>query len=457
MRSAALCLLLVCCSFCVASCGSSAIPFSGPLPVAAKPSLWAGAWGIAMTNAVADADNAGSNEESFRFLVTPTIGGLQERVRFSNVYGLTAVTLGAAHLSVGEDGSRAVDPTHDVALSFSGQPGVTIAPGQVVVSDPVALTFSFGQTLAISAYLKGGFGPVSKHPSLFITNYRSGAGSGDKTADTTGASYTKTLGDWLLINGIDVYGPYQGTLALFGSSTTDGTHSNYSSTMVYPTPNVPLPGQHTNRLSDWLARRLNAAGYQIGVVNEGIGGDTVTDDITNQTNHVKNANQRIAQDVLSLPNLLGMVTYFGSIDIRSPDCKSAPAIEAATEQMIATAAAAKAPVILATIPPSAFCTNPQEANYGPYPSPAAPYAGAITPGPANGGEIQRLALNAWIRQTGANLPGVVGIADFDKALADPARPNFLLAPYNSGDNYHPTGLGYQAESGVIPLSVLPKP
>ncbi len=457
MRSAALCLLLVCCSFCLASCGSSAIPFSGPLPVAAKPSLWAGAWGIAMTNAVADADNAGSNEESFRFLVTPTIGGVQERVRFSNVYGLTAVTLGAAHLAVGEDGSSAVDPTHDVALSFSGQPGVTIAPGQVVVSDPVALTFSFGQTLAISAYLKGGFGPVSKHPSLFITNYRSGAGSGDKTADTTGASYTKTLGDWLLINGIDVYGPYQGTLALFGSSTTDGTHSNYSSTMIYPTPNVPLPGQHTNRLSDWLARRLNAAGYQIGIVNEGVSGDTVTDDITNQTNHVKNANQRIAQDVLSLPNLLGMVTYFGSIDIRSPDCKSAPAIEAATEQMIATAAAAKAPVIIATIPPSAFCTNPQEANYGPYPSPAAPYAGAVTPGPANGGEIQRVALNAWIRQTGAALPGVVGIADFDKALADPARPNFLLAPYNSGDNYHPTGLGYEMESGVIPLSVLPKP
>lgn len=456
MRSAAFCLFLLYCSLGMVGCGSSVVPLSSPSTAAAKPSIWIGAWGIAMTNATSDAENAGSHEETFRFLVTPTIGGSEERVRFSNVYGLTSVSLGAAHLSIGQEGSSAVDPTHDVALSFAGQPGVTIAPGQVVVSDPVALSFSFGQTLAISAYLKGDFGPVSKHPSLFITNYRSGTGSGDKTADTTGASYTGRLDDWLLVNGIDVYGPYQGTLALFGSSTTDGTHSNYSSTMVYPTPNVPVPGQHTDRLSDWLARRLNAAGYQIGVVNEGVAGDTVTDDVTNQINHVKNANQRIAQDVLSLPNLLGVVTYFGSIDIRSPDCRSAPAIEAATEQMIASAAAAKVPVILATIPPSAFCTNPAEANYGPYPNAANPYAGALTPGPANGGEIQRLAFNTWIRQSGANLQGVAGIADFDQALADPARPDFLLAPYNSGDNYHPTGLGYQIESGVIPLSSLLK-
>ncbi len=455
MRISAFCIPFVCGLLCLAGCSNSAIPSSATAAV--KPSIWVGSWGDAMTNAAVDADNGGGNEESFRFLVTPTIGGTEERVRFSNVYGLTPVTLGAARLSIGQDGSSAVDPTHDVALAFSGQPGVTIAPGQVVVSDPVSLSFSFGQTLAISAYLKGTFGPVSKHNSLFIQNYRSGAGSGNKTADATGATFTGTLGDWLLINGVDVYGPYQGTLALFGSSTTDGTHSDYSATMIYPNANVPVPGQHTDRLSDWLARRLNAAGYQIGVVNEGVGGDTVTDDITNQLNHVENANQRIAQDVLSLPNLLGMVTYFGSIDIRSPDCKSAPAIEAATEQMIATAAAAKAPVILATIPPSAFCMNPTQANYGPVPSPSDPYAGAITPGPANGGEIQRMAFNAWLRQTGANLPGVIGIADFDQALADPARPDFLLAPYNSGDNYHPTGMGYQVESGAIPLSSFPKP
>ncbi len=410
-----------------------------------------------MTNAAPSSENAGSTEESFRFLITPTIGGVQERVRLSNVYGTTPVTVGAAHLSIGQDGSPAIDPTHDATLTFSGQPGTTLSPGQVLTSDPVKLTFSYGQTLAISLYLKGSFGPVSRHSSLFITNYHTATGAGDRTVDTAGTSYTGAMTDWLLINGVDVYGPYQGTLALFGSSTTDGFHSNYSSTAIYPALNAPVAGQHTERLSDWIARRLNAAGYRIGVVNDGVPGDTVTDDVTNKQNDVENANQRIAQDVLTLPNLIGIVSYFGSIDLRSSDCMSAPAIEAATEQLVAKAAAAKVPLVLATLPPSAFCTNPAEPNDGPSPSPAAPYAGGANPGPENGAEIQRAAFNAWVRHIGAQLPGVAALADFDQVLADPARPDFMLPLYNSGDNYHPNGAGYKAEAAAIPLSILPWP
>ena len=222
------------------------------------------------------------------------------------------------------------------------------------------------------------------------------------TADATGKSFgASTLQNWLLVNGVDVYGDYQGTVVLFGSSTTDGYHSNYSSDQVYPVPNAPVDGQHTSRLSDWLAKRLNAAGYRLGVLNEGVPGDTVTVDSTNISNDIRNANDRIAQDVLAQPNVVAMVTYFGSIDIRSPDCKSAPAIEAATETMVATAAAAGIRVLLATIPPSAFCTNPSQANYGPVPTPANPYAGGAGPGsgsaPENGGEVQRTTLNAWLR------------------------------------------------------------
>ena len=451
---------LVCCLF---GCGQSGsiVPSTTALPTApvttSSPSIWVGSWGDAITNHDASPENSGGTERSYRFLVTPSIGGTKERVRFSNFYGSTPITIGAARLAVGKDGSSAVDSTHDVALSFAGQPSLTIAPGQVAVSDPVSLNFSYGQVLAISVYLPGTFGPVDRHSSIFVTNYATQDNAGNQTADATGAALTQTLGDWLLINGVDVYGSYQGTFALFGSSTTDGFHSNYGDDQIYPTPNVPIDGQHTSRLSDWLAARLNAAGYHIGVVNLGIPGDTVTDDTTNITGDVQNANQRVGHDLLTLPNLLAAVTYFGSIDIRSVDCKSAPAIESATSQLIATAAAAKVPIVLATIPPSAFCTNPAQPNFGPLPSPSAPYAGGVTPGPANGGELQRIAFNQWIRATGASLPGVVGIADFDQVLADPSRPSFLLPQFNSGDNYHPNGNGYHTESSAIPLSVLPAP
>ena len=435
------------------SVAATAVSTSTPVPA---PNIWVGAWSNAMTNADANAVNTGGMDRTFRFLLYPTIGGTQERVRFSNYYGTTPVTIGAARLATGTEGTPQIDVTQDAALLFNGQASVTIAPGQVIVSDPVKITFTFGQALAVSMYLKGSYGLMSRHNSIFTQNYQGPAGGGDMTADSSGTGLVSAHDEWLLLNGVDVYGQYQGTLILFGSSTTDGYHSNYSDDKIYPVPNTAVDTQHTSRLSDWLARRLNAAGYNIGVVNLGVPGDTVTDDITNTLGHVENANQRIGHDALTVPNPLAMVTYFGSIDIRSPDCQSAPAIEAATTRMVAQAHAASLPVLLATIPPSAFCTNPAEPNYGPLPSAAAPYNGGVAPGATpNGGEVQRLALNTWIRATGATLPGVVGIADFSAALTDPERQSFMQPQYNSGDNYHPNGNGYHAEANSIPLEVLP--
>jgi hypothetical protein len=404
-----------------------------------------------MADATAVDDNKGGNERSFRFLVTSTIDGTQARVKFSNVYGTTPVTLGAARIARGTDGSPAIDSAHDAGLTFNGSKSITIAPGTTVTSDPVTISFGLGQVLAISVYLKGSFQSVSRHNALFITNYTSADGAGDVTTNSAGTAFTSTLNDWLLVNEVDVYGPYQGTLAMFGSSTTDGFKSDYSSDRVYPTPNVPVAGQHADRVSDWMARRLAAAGYRVGVINAGLSGNPVT-----SIPGAPSPNIRLAQDILTIPNLLGMVSYFGSIDLRSRDCVSAPAMETATQQLVASAAAAKLPVVLATLPPTALCDNPAQANFGPLPSPSDPYAGGLTPGPANGAEVQRAAFNQWIRTTGSSLAGVAGIADYDQALRDPAHSSFMLPQYNAGDNFHMNGLGYGAEASAVPLSFLPK-
>ena len=435
-------------------CGTTGESVATSQTASNASSIWVGAWGASMTNAASVDDNTGGTDRSFRFLVTSTIDGTQARVKFSNVYGTTPVTIGSARLSLGQDGSSRIDPAHDVSLSFGGSSSITMAPGTTVTSDPASIVFGAGQVLAISLYLKGAFGPVSRHDSNFITNYATPDATGDRTTDISGSSFTQTLQDWLLVNEVDVYGLYQGTLALFGSSTTDGLHSNYGSDRVYPLPNVPVAGQHADRLSDQVARRLLASGYRIGVLNAGIPGDTVTARPDNMPSNPPNANDRIIQDVLTLPNLLGVVTYLGSIDLRDSDCNSAPEMETATQRMIATAHAANVPIVLATLPPTALCSNASQPNYGPLPSAADPYAGGLQPGPANGAEVQRAAFNQWMRTTGAGLPGVVGIADFDAALLDPSHPSFMLPPYNSGDNFHMTGAGYQAESQAIPLAFL---
>lgn len=436
------------------SCSSSIVQSSTGTttpPVTTAAPIWVGAWGASMTNANPVSDNTGGSERSYRFLVTSTLDGTQARVKFSNLYGTTPVTLGAARLSWGTDGSPAIDPSHDVGLTFNGSKSVVLAPGSTVTSDSTNLSFGLGQVLAISVYLKGDFDKVSRHDSYFVTNYSTANGVGDATADTTGASFTNTMQDWLLVNEVDVYGSYQGTLVMYGSSTTDGFKSDYSSDKVYPAQNSPISTQHADRVTDWMARRLAAAGYRIGVLNEGIPGDPITD-----LGGVLTPNQRFTQDVLALPNVLGIVSYFGSIDLRSSACVNATDMETATQQLVATAAAAKLPIVLATLPPTGLCSNQKSPNYGPLPNPGDPYAGGLTPGPANGSEVQRAAFNQWLRTTAVSLPGVAGIADYDQALRDPQHISFMLPQYNSGDNYHMNGNGYGAEANSISLGFLPR-
>ena len=168
---------------------------------------------------------------------------------------------------------------------------------------------------------------------------------------------------------------------------------------------------------------------------------------------VQDGIDRLNRDVLQQTNVKVVVVYLGSIDIRRADCKSAPDIENSLSQMIAMSAAAGVRVVMSTLPPSAFCSTPGSPNFGPVPSPSDPHAGEGNP-PTNGGMVQRNLVNAWIRTTAANLPGVVGIADLDKAMADPAHPDFMLPNLNSGDNFHPNGAGYRVQSGAIPLNIL---
>jgi len=45
------------------------------------------------------------------------------------------------------------------------------------------------------------------------------------------------------------------------------------------------------------------------------------------------------------------------------------------------------------------------------------------------------------------------VVDFDKALADPARPNHLNPAYDSGDHLHPSAAGYRVMGELIPASL----
>jgi lysophospholipase L1-like esterase len=71
-------------------------------------------------------------------------------------------------------------------------------------------------------------------------------------------------------------------------------------------------------------------------------------------------------------------------------------------------------------------------------------------GPKNPDSTQRRVLNDWIRTAGAQLPGVVDIADYDKVLAYLPHPYFMLPQFYTDDNFHPNGVGYGVQIAATP-------
>jgi lysophospholipase L1-like esterase len=65
-------------------------------------------------------------------------------------------------------------------------------------------------------------------------------------------------------------------------------------------------------------------------------------------------------------------------------------------------------------------------------------------------EAIRLAVNAWIRTSGA----FDGVIDFDAALRNPANADRLRRDYDSGDGIHPNDAGYEAMGAAIDLAAL---
>ncbi len=418
-------------------------------PTPSVASQWVVGWGAPPENANATAADPGGSEQSYRFILLPTIDGIQERVHFSNLYGNAPITIGSARIAVVTT-APAVDSSTDKPLTFGGSTSVTIPVGQSVTSDSVSVTYTFGQKLAVSMYVKGTFAPLTEHDSQVTTNYTAGSGSGDKTTDSAGNSFATPITEWFLLTGVDVYGPYQGTVVLFGSSSIDGHGSNYGSTNAYPTPNTIIPGQDNDRPSDWLARSLIAGGYRIGVLNAGQIGDPAGPDSRTTSNQAQAGIDRVARDVITQAGVRAVIIYIGGIDLRS-DCEPATQVEGYLTNIVSQAASAGLRVILATLPPAEYC---QSSDASLLPSAANPWQGDINGGPENPGSTQRRALNTWIRTTGASLPGVVSIADFDAALAYPAHPDFIMPNFTSNDNFHPTGLGYQAQNSAINLTAI---
>jgi lysophospholipase L1-like esterase len=367
---------------------------------------------------------AGFNNQTVRNVIFTSIGGSELRVRLSNTFGTSALHVGGVSVGIVLTGAQLVPgTTHRV--TFGGHVSVTVLVGAEVVSDPLSMTVSPLEDLAVSLYLPVATGPTTYHLTAQQTNY---VASGDHAGDVSPAAYTTTATSWFFLDGVDVRNaPSAGSVVAFGDSITDGFQSQVGANDRWP---------------NFLARRLDArlGAKAPSVVDEGISGNRV---LTDSACFGVSALARLNRDILSQTAVRDVILLEGVNDIgfsQEPNAGcfapntnvSATQIISGYEQIIGLVHARGLEIFGGTITPFKDALIMP----GAYWSPAA--------------EVKREAVNNWIRTSHA----FDGVIDFAEAVQDPLDPLYLNPAYNSGDNLHPNDAGYEAMANAINLELL---
>jgi len=225
-------------------------------------------------------------------------------------------------------------------------------------------------------------------------------------ADLTG---TQNNGSYYLLSNVDVKNAQAlGAVATLGASITDGVGSSQDSNRRWPND---------------LAKRLNAAGKIVGVLNQGISGNQLLKDGAGES-----ALKRFQRDVLSQPGIEWVIFSDDPInDLGSGSNRPSGAqLIDGLKQLISAAHAAHVKFLCSTL---------------------TPFEGSG--GWSSEGEVSRGQINAFIRGADSGCDGVV---DQDTATHDPAHPTKFLASLHIGDWLHPNEAGLQAIADAVSLS-----
>jgi lysophospholipase L1-like esterase len=373
---------------------------------------WVGTWGASPQQPVTAFGSAPSfTNQTVREIVRISVGGERFRVRLTNEFGAQPLLIGAAHVAISAGGA-AIKPGTDRVLTFSGHSSITVPPGAPILSDPVDLKAADLASLAISIYLPQTTGPATWHLEGKQTAH---IVLGDATgASDLGASATTSTARFFL-SGVEA-GSFErkSTVVTFGDSITDGTQSTVDTNHRWP---------------DRLAERLAASGDDdTGVVNEGISGNRILHD-----NAGPNALSRFDRDVSATPGVRFMTVLLGINDIGfggfiPTEAVTADDIIGGYRQLIARAHSRGVRIYGATLTP--------------FDNVGSPYFSAAH-------EVERQAVNAWIRTSGE----FDAVIDFDKVVRDPNNPSKLLPAFDSGDHLHPSDAGYKAMADSINLKL----
>jgi lysophospholipase L1-like esterase len=367
----------------------------------------------------------GLNGASVRLIVRPTLSGRSLRVKLSNIRGNTPAVFSAALIGVAGSGA-AIVPGSSRRLTFRGSQALTLAPDEMVWSDPVPFDVQAFQRLAVSLDITSA-SDVSMDTLALVTTYRA---SGHHAADTSADRFAPIPSNapdskvdeypmyWLAA--LDVESPSAaGTIVAVGDSWIDGRCSTTEDGRVRP--------DLYQRWIDILAARLakERPKESRAVVNAGIGGNRIIPGGGNGPPTL----QRLDRDVLERAGATHVIFQQGMNDLGGG--ATAAQVTAAMQQVIDRVHARGLRIIGGTLFPLA---RPDVARW------------------TRDMEAQRLAVNEWMR-TQATFDGVI---DFDRLMSggpvydgsQSLKPQFVCT-----DNVHPNPAGYRAMGEFVDLAL----
>ena len=381
--------------------------FAEPAKKSTASEKWVGTWSTApqLVETNNNPPQPGLSNNTLRQIVHVSIGGDSLRMRFSNEFSASPVTMKEVHIAVSKGGS-VIDTATDKVLYFNGNLAVTMDPRTAVMSDPFQFSLEPLSDVTITIYFGSTSPSVTGHPGSRTTSYIL-TGNEVLKENFSGAV---TTDHWYVINTIDVKATDSThAVAILGNSITDGR------------------GSGTNKQDRWpdeLALRLqeNPATQHVAVLNEGIGGNAVLSGGLGPT-----ALNRFQRDVIDQNGVKWLIILEGINDIGgSFGTGIAQNLINAYGQMIDIAHSNGIFVYGATLLPfggsSYYSTNH---------------------------ETSRETVNEWIRNSGS----FDAVIDLDKALRDPADTLRYLTEADDGDHLHPSETGHRLMAEAVDLNL----
>jgi lysophospholipase L1-like esterase len=379
---------------------------------------WITAWGTSQQGL---GMNAVTNT-TVRMIARVTASGDAVRIRLDNTFGTVPLTVGRAYVGQRIQMATLAEGSNRPVL-FNGSPRVIVPPRGSVTSDPVPMQVLAQQDLAVTLYIPDAKVRPSQHGAAQVTSYVAADGAGDVAAEEAATPFTGTTTSMWWLKAIDVAAPAStGAIVAFGDSITDGTCTTVDA---------------HDRWEDLLAVRLALDAANVGrrgahkaLINEGIGGNTLTRENLQPAPDSPTGVERLDRDVLSHSGVTHVILFMGTNDIRRE--ATAAQVIVGMETIAARVKARGLKIIGATVIPR-HNRAPVENNTG--------WNAAKT--------RVRQEVNHWMR-TRAPFDAVI---DFDEAVKDPHDADLIHPPFNCGDGIHPSPRGYYEMGTAVRLDL----